>query len=62
MEVKIKFNQEQKNWTVIVDGVEHEVENVEISSSCKTDGQIIVCNARRISFGVKKGAKKAIIS
>jgi len=79
MDVKIRFNTDfpvksQHKWRLIVDGVQHLVDAIEINCKCHTTDDIMIidgeekekyhvsCKAKKLSFSTKKETKKAIIS
>lgn len=79
MDIKIRFNTDYPvkstlKWRLIVDGVQHLVDSIEINCKCQTTDDIIIidgeevekyhvsCKAKKLSFSTKKENKKAIIS
>lgn len=67
MDVKIRFNTDfpvksHHKWRLIVDGVQHLVDTIEINCKCHTIEDEISCKAKKLSFSTKKETKKAIIS
>jgi len=79
MDVKIRFNTDfpvksHHKWRLIVDGVQHLVDAIEINCKCHTTDDIIdvdgiekekyhvSCKAKKLSFSTKKDTKKATLS
>jgi hypothetical protein len=79
MDVKIRFNTDfplksVHKWRLIVDGVQHLVDAIEINCKCHTTDDIIVidgeekekyhvsCKSKKLSFSTKKDTKKATLS
>ena len=75
MDVKIRINNDfpEKSihkWRLIVDGVQHLVDDIEINCKCRTTEDItdkqlqnhISCNAKKLSFSTKKEIKKVILT
>lgn len=79
MDVKIRFNTDfpvksHHKWRLIVDGVQHLVDDIELNCKCRTTDDIlqidgvekekyhISCKAKKLSFSTKKDTKKAILS
>lgn len=72
MDIKIRFNtnypaKSSYRWRLIVDNVEHLVDEIEINcKSYTTEDEVQTCNisckAKKLSFANKKNQKKAIIS
>jgi len=78
MDVKIRFNTDfpQKSihkWRLVVDKVQHLVDDIELNCKCRTtedvnsvDGQEVnyhlSCNAKKLSFSMKKETKKVILT
>ena len=78
MDIKIRYNTDfpaksVHKWRLLVDGVQHLVDDIEINCKCYTTDDIIVidgkevnkfhisCKAKKVSFSTKKDIKKAII-
>lgn len=78
MDVKIRFNNDfpkksVRKWRLIVDGVQHLVDDIELNCKCRTTADIIAldgqeaeyhisCNAKKLSFSTKKDTKKVILT
>lgn len=79
MDIKIRFNTDypvksHHKWKLLVDGVQHLVDSIEIHCKCHTTEDIlnmdgaeiekyhISCKAKKLSFSTKKEIKKAIIA
>lgn len=79
MDVKIRFNTDFPTksihkWRLIVDGVQHLVDDIVVNCKCRTtqdilnvDGQEvdkyhISCNPKKLSFSTKKETKKVILT
>jgi hypothetical protein len=67
MNIKIRHNTDfpvksPNKWEIIVDGVHHLVDAIEITCKCHTHDDYISCKAKTISFSIKKELKKATIS
>jgi hypothetical protein len=78
MDIKIRFNntfpeKSDKKWRIIVDGIEHLVDEIEIkcksftsSDEIEIAGQFVLkhhitCNSKNVSFVTKKNQFKAIV-
>ena len=79
MDIKIRFNttfpeKSDKKWRIIVDSIEHLVDDIEIkcksyttSDDIEIDGVVVIkhhitCNSKNVSFTTKKNQLKAIVS
>jgi len=79
MDVKIRFNTDFPTksihkWRLIVDGVQHLVDDIEVNCKCRTTQDIInvdgqemdkyhlSCNPKKLSFSTKKETKKVILT
>jgi hypothetical protein len=66
MDIKIRFNtsfpeKSDKKWRIIVDGIEHLVDEIEIKCKSFTSSDHIGCNSKNVSFITKKNQFKAIV-
>ena len=78
MDVKIRFNTKyptasEFKWRIIVDGIEHLVDEIEIKCKSFTSGDMvkvdgedvmkwhISCKAKNVSFKIKKQQKIAVV-
>jgi hypothetical protein len=78
MDVKIRFNTKypaasDQKWRIIVDGIEHLVDDIEIKCKSFTSGDLvnvdgqdvmkwhISCKAKNVSFKTKKNKKIAVV-
>ena len=78
MDVKIRFNtnypaKSEYKWRIIVDGIEHLVDEIEIKCKSYTTGDVmqidgqdvmkwhITCKAKNVSFKIKKQQKIAVV-
>lgn len=66
MDIKIRFNtsfpeKSDKKWRIIVDGIEHLVDEIEIKCKSFTSTDYITCNSKNVSFVTKKNQFKAIV-
>lgn len=67
MDVKIRYNTDYPlntahKWRLIVDGVEHLVDSIEINCKSHTTDDAINVKAKKLAFSTKKETKKAIVS
>ncbi|CAI8156368.1 MAG: Uncharacterised protein [Formosa sp. Hel3_A1_48] len=79
MDVKIRYNTDYPiksvhKWRLIVDGVQHLVDSIEINCKSHTTDDVvnvngqdvekfhITCKAKKLAFSTKKETKKAIVS
>jgi len=61
MDVKIRFNTSDLKWRIMVDNIEHKVDEIEIKCKSSTIGDLIYCKAKNVSFKTKKNQKIAIV-
>jgi hypothetical protein len=78
MDVKIRYNTDfptksPYKWRILIDGVQHLVDAIEINCKCNTTTDIFIingeekekyhlsCKAKSVSFSTKKEIKKAIV-
>jgi hypothetical protein len=78
MDVKIRFNTKyptasEHKWRIIVDGIEHLMDEIEIKCKSFTSGDLvnvdgqdvmkwhISCKAKNVSFKTKKNQKIAVV-
>ena len=56
-----KLKESDKKWRIIVDGIEHLVDEIEIKCKSFTSTDYITCNSKNVSFVTKKNQFKAIV-
>jgi hypothetical protein len=61
MDVKIKYNNIDACWVIMLDYNEHLVDEIEINCKSYTSGDFLVCKAKNVSFKTKKNQKIAVI-
>ena len=61
MDVKIKYNNIDACWVIMLDYNEHLVDEIEIKCKSFTSSDHITCNSKNVSFVTKKNQFKAIV-